>query len=189
MGIPENPAKHALYRTGNNNADVAVTWYFENMDDASLALPLRVPKAKNAAGAGQDLVDPEKVGMMTGMGLPEKKCIKALKSCDMNLERAMDWVFSHMDDNDDDEPEDSVMEEASNADVYKCAKPGFYKLQSFITHLGSSVHAGHYVCHIKKPVDPADPSNEQWVYYNDAKVALTDQAPFGKGYIYVLQKI
>ena len=36
MGIPENPAKHALYKTGNNNADSAVTWYFENITDQTL---------------------------------------------------------------------------------------------------------------------------------------------------------
>ena len=44
MGIPENPAKHALYRTGNNDADRAVTWYFENMGDESINQPLRVKK-------------------------------------------------------------------------------------------------------------------------------------------------
>lgn len=33
MGIPENAAKHALYKTGNNSPDMACTWYFENMDD------------------------------------------------------------------------------------------------------------------------------------------------------------
>jgi len=26
---------------------------------------------------------------------------------------------------------------------------GIYKLQSFITHLGASIHAGHYVCHAR----------------------------------------
>ena len=36
MGIPENPAKHALYKTGGNDADQAVTWYFENMGDESI---------------------------------------------------------------------------------------------------------------------------------------------------------
>jgi len=45
MGIPENPAKHAVYKTGNSNADVAVSWYFENMGDESLNLPLRIKKA------------------------------------------------------------------------------------------------------------------------------------------------
>lgn len=32
MGLPETPAKHALHNTGNNNADMAVMWYYENMD-------------------------------------------------------------------------------------------------------------------------------------------------------------
>ena len=50
MGIPENPAKHALYNTGNNDADKAVTWYFENMANESIQLPLRV-KAGGDAGA------------------------------------------------------------------------------------------------------------------------------------------
>lgn len=48
------------------------------------------------------------------MGFAEKKCKKALKSCDMNIERATDWLFSHMDDPDDDdqykeEDGDSIM--------------------------------------------------------------------------------
>ena len=33
MGIPENAAKHALFNTGNNNPDMAVAWYFDNMDN------------------------------------------------------------------------------------------------------------------------------------------------------------
>ncbi len=35
MGVPELAAKHALHITGNNNADMAVMWYFENMDNPS----------------------------------------------------------------------------------------------------------------------------------------------------------
>jgi ubiquitin carboxyl-terminal hydrolase 5/13 len=92
--------------------------------------------------------------MLMAMGFAEKKCITALKNCDLDVERATDWIFSHMDDPDEDEAvEDSAMDDDSVADLngeYKCGKPGVYKLQSFITHLGASVHAGHYVCHIKK---------------------------------------
>ena len=51
MGIPENPAKHALYKTGNNDADAAVTWYFENMADESILLPLKIKKA-GGGGSG-----------------------------------------------------------------------------------------------------------------------------------------
>ncbi len=35
MGIPENAAKHALFNTGNNSPDMAVAWYFENMENPS----------------------------------------------------------------------------------------------------------------------------------------------------------
>jgi len=45
MGIPENAAKHALYNTGNNNADMACAWYFDHMDDPALNNPLKVKKA------------------------------------------------------------------------------------------------------------------------------------------------
>jgi uncharacterized UBP type Zn finger protein len=41
---------------------------------------------------------------MMGMGgFSEKKVLKALKSCDDNADRAMEWLFSHMDDPDSDE--------------------------------------------------------------------------------------
>jgi ubiquitin carboxyl-terminal hydrolase 5/13 len=66
--------------------------------------------------------------MMTAMGFPEKKCIKALKNCDMNVERATDWLFSHMDDPDSeaDADGDSVM--ADDSAPYLCDKPGVYNL-------------------------------------------------------------
>jgi len=36
MGVPENAAKHALFNTGNSNAEMAITWYFDNMNDENL---------------------------------------------------------------------------------------------------------------------------------------------------------
>ena len=130
MGIPENPAKHALYKSGNSDADAAVTWYFENMADESINLPLKIKK--NVGGAdgakGGNDIPAESIAMMTAMGFPEKKCIKALKNCDLNVERAMDWLFSHMDDPDseDDGGGDSVM--AAEEVDYSCDKPGMYGL-------------------------------------------------------------
>ena len=40
MGVPENGAKHALYNTGNNSADMATMWYFDNMDNPSKSLKM-----------------------------------------------------------------------------------------------------------------------------------------------------
>jgi ubiquitin carboxyl-terminal hydrolase 5/13 len=44
MSIPECQAKHAVYNTGNCSADMAVAWFFENMEDPLIQLPLRVKK-------------------------------------------------------------------------------------------------------------------------------------------------
>jgi len=44
MGIPELAAKHALYKSGNNSSDMAVNWYFTNMEDPTIHLPLRIKK-------------------------------------------------------------------------------------------------------------------------------------------------
>ena len=37
-----------------------------------------------------------------------------------------------------------------------------YRLASFITHRGPSVHSGHYVAHVR--------DDAGWVFYNDDKV-------------------
>ena len=50
---------------------------------------------------------------MIAMGFPKNKCEKALKNCDLNVERAMDWLFSHMDDPHSDNGGDSIMEDVS----------------------------------------------------------------------------
>lgn len=65
---------------------------------------------------------------------------------------------------------------------FQCLEPekGIYKLHGWVTHLGTSVHAGHYVAHIKK--------GAKWIYFNDGKVAQTPDAPFGKGYLYFFVK-
>jgi ubiquitin carboxyl-terminal hydrolase 5/13 len=49
-----------------------------------------------------------------------------------------------------------------------------------ITHLGASTGSGHYVAHIKK--------NDQWIYYNDNKVAIAKDPPLGQGYLFFFQR-
>ncbi len=86
-------------------------------------------------------------------------------------------------DSDDDMQVDQSTEiDNQPKNLFKCDQPmsGHYNLSAFITHLGTSVHAGHYVCHIKK--------GDRWIYFNDAKVAETPEPPFGKGFVYVLSK-
>lgn len=44
MGIPEVQAKHAIYNTGNSNADSATMWFFENIENPSIQVPLKIKK-------------------------------------------------------------------------------------------------------------------------------------------------
>ncbi len=92
MGIPENHAKHALYSTGNNSADVAISWYFENQENPStysltinplieLNTPLRVKKqggAGNKQGGAPQFSEETVQNLMAMGGFSEKKVKKAL---------------------------------------------------------------------------------------------------------------
>lgn len=69
-------------------------------------MPLLVPnpkKGKAAANASKPEVDPESVMMIESMGFTNKQATRALRKCDGNMERACDWIFSHMDEPDSEE--------------------------------------------------------------------------------------
>lgn len=48
MGIPEVQAKHSVYYTGNNSADMATMWFYENIENPAIQVPLRVKKATSS---------------------------------------------------------------------------------------------------------------------------------------------
>ena len=109
-----------------------------------------------------------------------------------NVERAADWLMSHMDDL------DAAVAEAlgggggggggggaggggGGGDAEECDDgPGAYELLGFISHMGSNTACGHYVCHIKK--------GGRWVLFNDAKVAASESTPLHLGYIYFYKR-
>ena len=54
-------------------------------------------------------------------------------------------------------------------------------MHSAIVHLGKSVHCGHYVAYVKK--------EGKWIYYNDNKVAVSNEPLLGKAYILIYERI
>ena len=50
MGIPEHHAKHALLNTNQTSAELAVGWYFENLENPKLNEP--IPKIKKKKDEG-----------------------------------------------------------------------------------------------------------------------------------------
>lgn len=157
MGITETQAKNALLKTNNAGVEIAAGWVFENLDNPELNKPITTES------------EPE-LEILTGMGFSPAQAKYALKKCDGNTERAIDYLFSHPD-------EMQIDEGAIGVDT----RDANYQLFSVVTHLGASVHAGHYVAHILK--------NGEWVLFNDAKVAVSSDPPLSKGYIYFFRLI
>ena len=109
----------------------------------------------------------------------------ALRATGGDIERATDWIFSHAD-----EPEEAAAPPAAAAHAAAAAPaaqetlsdgPSRYRLIAFVSHMGTSTASGHYVAHIRK--------NGQWVLFNDAKVAVSEDPPKEMGYLYVYARI
>lgn len=187
MGYPIVRAEKALYHT-KNDLEASVNWILEHMDDADIDVPLSLTGSKPA-------VDEEQVRQLTAMGFTPNAARKALRVSAGNNEAAVEWLFSNPDD-----PGESVAEQASEVEepavdenVGSGDLPAKYVLRAVVCHKGKSVHAGHYVAFVRKPVpDPATgATTEQWVLFNDEKVLATaaDAEEMKKfAYVYVFER-
>ena len=112
MGFPYNRCARALHVTGNADAETAMTWLFEHMEDANIDDPLDLgggaDGASNAANrddqSGDALATPDRISQLTEMGITTPQARKGLRQCDGDVARALDWVFSHPDDPGEGEP-------------------------------------------------------------------------------------
>lgn len=122
--------------------------------------------------------------MIISMGFSVTQATKALKATGNNIERAVDYIFSHQDELDIEDIQESEAAPTSSAGQQNknCRDgEGKYRLKAFISHMGTSSQVGHYVCHILK--------DNQWVIFNDNKVALSQAPPKDLGYLYLYERI
>ena len=160
MGVPDVAARHAVYNARQSGAEAAVEWFYMNIENPVTQAPLRIKNPKKGAEAsagGKPAIDLEKAEQLKMFGFTEQQAKRALRKCDNNLERAGDWIMSHMDEPDSDEQpmevdqsSQAVAEEVKSLFLDEQPDRGLYRLYATVTHLGSSLNAGHYVCHVKK---------------------------------------
>lgn len=185
MGFPPEACKRACFYTKNSSLEVASNWLMEHIADADISDPFEVPITRIGDGASEAFVaNPESLAMLMSMGFNERQAVAALKATDGNVERATDWIFSHV-DSIEDTPADPVATTAaaaagSTATTNYRDGSGKYKLVAFISHMGTSAQVGHYVCHIRK--------QGEWVIYNDTKVAKSQNPPKDLGYLYLYMR-
>jgi ubiquitin carboxyl-terminal hydrolase 5/13 len=141
MGFPQVRCEKALQATGNADIESAMNWLFAHIDDADIDEPMAPAQAK------EDLVgqhDPAKIAQLGEMGVDAHRAQRALAATGGDINRALDWVFSHPDDM---EAKARESERLHNLhDVQELpgtdALPARYQLRSIVCHKGSSVHAG-----------------------------------------------
>jgi ubiquitin carboxyl-terminal hydrolase 5/13 len=141
MGFPAVRCEKALHATGNSDANAAMEWLFAHMDDADIDAPLELGGGGASGGAA---ADPEKIELIGAMGFTEPQAKKALRETGGDVERAVDWLFNHPDDQGDVGGEDAAP--ASSAEtkgpVGSSELPARFQLRSIVCHKGTSIHAG-----------------------------------------------
>lgn len=67
----------------------------EHIADSDFSDPFIPPGTE---GTSTFIPNPEALPMIMGMGFTQDQAIKALKATDNNIERAVDWIFSHQEE-------------------------------------------------------------------------------------------
>ena len=160
LGFPEELCSKAV-----NNAD--------NLEDALIWCTAAIE-----SGSQQDVlpghISEANVAPLMEFGFTREQCIFALEKTSNSVDRAADYLFSHLD-------EISALMESKNAPKVENDGIGKYKIIAIISHIGSSTMSGHYVSHIFK--------GDKWVLFNDETVSESKNPPFKLGYIYLYQRM
>uniref|UniRef100_A0AAR2J3S6 Ubiquitin carboxyl-terminal hydrolase n=1 Tax=Pygocentrus nattereri TaxID=42514 RepID=A0AAR2J3S6_PYGNA len=189
MGFPMEACRKAVYYTGNTGIDAAMNWVMGHMDDPDFSAPFVLPGCSSAPGSTPtESASEEHLATIVSMGFSRDQASRALRATSNVLERAVDWIFSHLDDLESMEVSEGGRSEGgseASRDPPPGPRvrdgPGKYELFAFISHMGTSTMCGHYVCHIKK--------DQQWVIFNDQKVCASEKPPKDLGYLYFYRRV
>jgi len=176
MGFAREGCRRAVFNTGNSGVEAAMGWVMDHMEDSDFSSPF-TPGGSKSGAAKQCTAGEEVIGMVMSMGFTREQAEMALRNTDNNVERAIEWIFSHPDG---EEPASvGGSQQGDNNSVSD--GDARYELSAFISHMGSSSHSGHYVCHIKE-------NGGRWVIFNDNKVAVSMHPPKELGYLYLYKR-
>jgi len=139
MGFPRNRCEKALHATGNSDANTAMEWLFAHMEDPDIDAPLDLGNTS----AVSNNVSPESIEMLCGMGFAAPQARQALKETSGDMERAVEWLFSHPDAQGEFEDESASAADSAPKELPGTSDlPAQFQLNSIICHKGASVHTG-----------------------------------------------
>jgi len=144
-----------------------------------LFTPIAKIAKQSASSFKKETVPEHLVSDIISFGFTRSQAEGSLRKCDNNMERAVDYLLTHPEDNFEPTSDEMQVDKVGNLIIEKdinTNNSSVYDLYAFITHLGKNTSHGHYVSHIKKGND--------WIYFNDSKVNIDSDPPIHKGYIY-----
>uniref|UniRef100_A0A4W4FMJ3 Ubiquitin carboxyl-terminal hydrolase n=1 Tax=Electrophorus electricus TaxID=8005 RepID=A0A4W4FMJ3_ELEEL len=174
MGFPLEACRKAVYFTGNTGIDAAMNWVMGHMDDAASPLhfsaPLVLPGSSSAPGSTPtESVPEEHLATIVSMGFSRDQATRALRATSNVLERAVDWIFSHLDDLESMEVSEGGRSEAGS-EGSRDPPPG-----PRVRDGPGSECVIRIVC--------------EWVIFNDQKVCASEKPPKDLGYLYFYRRV
>lgn len=95
LGFPPEACKRAIFNTQNSGLEAATEWIMEHITDSDFSDPFVPPGTESISSFAPN---PEALPMIMGMGFTRDQAVKALKATDNQVERAVDWIFSHQEE-------------------------------------------------------------------------------------------
>jgi len=96
MGFNPNACKRAVISSGNTGTESAMNWMMQHMDDPDINDA--VLDCAKSPSSGPFVPNAEAVLTIQSMGFTPAQAKKALQATENNVERAVDWIFSHPDE-------------------------------------------------------------------------------------------
>ncbi|KAI9293374.1 ubiquitinyl hydrolase [Neoconidiobolus thromboides FSU 785] len=181
MGFTRNKCIRGLKAT-NSDKEAAIAWIFDHLEDPDIDEPLST-NSNNNSNNSEFTPTMEQIMILASMGFPEDHAISAIKATNGDMDRAVEWIFNHPIGSIIDDHQTQSQTTDNNNNQYNNGHDNVnqsYKLKSFISHKGTSVHTGHYVAHINL--------NQEWTLFNDNKVANQPNPPMENAYVYLFQR-
>lgn len=193
MGFPPLKCRAAIRATTGAGLEGAMNWVLEHGGaDADVDAETGLNMASDGAGGpikgkGKgSSIESAALQPLIEAGFSRTQAMAALEATDGNVERAFDWILSHLETESVEEPGAGAGEDASEASPATAAASSQYFLRAFISHKGPSVHCGHYIAHVLAT------DKDQWIMFNDERVVHADgQPPEGaaeRAYVFIYER-
>lgn len=192
FGFAEDACTAAAKAVNNSGVEEAMEWILQNSDETGFNPPCATPVEQTD---GTEYDESSVLMIMEMTGATKGQVTKALNAVGGDMDNAVNWLFSQDNLDEVESTQPSMSEQTEKVRLQRSANGsynGLYSLVGIVSHIGSTTNSGHYVAHkrIDKFGNPliCNDQSVEWVFFNDEKVALSQDPPIDAGYLYLYRR-